>query len=71
MDKTSLTIKRTLVWGISFVIGFVLTFLLVYLYLDSDIETYSVKYFLLTAIPLSFLFLVWGDVLLGTNILPD
>jgi hypothetical protein len=71
MDKTSLTIKRTLVWGISFVIGFVLTFLLVYLYLDTDIETYSVKYFLLTAIPLSFLFLVWGDVLLGTNILPD
>lgn len=71
MDKTSLTIKRALVWGISFVTGFVLTFLLVYLYLDTDIKTYSVKYFLLTAIPLSFLFLVWGDVLLGTNILPD
>lgn len=74
MDKTSLNIKRAMVWGISFATAFVLSLIIVYgpaPLLETDIDTYSVKYFILTVIPMGFIFLVWGDVLLGTKILPD
>lgn len=74
MDKTSLKIKRAMVWGISFATAFVLSLIIVYgpaPLLETDIDTYSVKYFILTVIPMGFIFLVWGDVLLGTKILPD
>ncbi|NJL94151.1 MAG: hypothetical protein HC915_10715 [Anaerolineae bacterium] len=63
--------KRALIWVISFSTALVLSFLIVYVLLGTDIPTYSVKYFVLTVIPLGFFFLIWGDALLGTGILPD
>lgn len=74
MDKTSLNIKRAMVWGLSFGTALVLSLGLVYgpePLLNTDIGTYSMKYFILTVLPLGFIFLVWGDALLGTKILPD
>jgi hypothetical protein len=59
------------VWVISFAVAFVLSLGIVYVWLQTDIETYSVKYFLLTVIPLGFMFFIPLDWLLGTKILPD
>jgi multidrug efflux pump subunit AcrB len=70
MDTTML-IKRGLVWGLSTVVGFALAMVIVYVVLGTDIDTYSVKYFILTALPLGVIALIWGDLLLGTKILPD
>jgi len=68
---SSLNVRRAVIWTVSMVVGFVLTFLLVYGPLETDIETYSIKYFVLTAVPLGCFFMIWGDYLLGTQILPD
>jgi uncharacterized membrane protein YphA (DoxX/SURF4 family) len=35
------------------------------------IDEYGIIYFLVTAIPLGFVFLIWLDHFAGTNILPD
>ena len=70
MDLT-LSVKRAIIWGVSMVIGFVLTWVIVYIVLGTDIERYSVTYFVLTALPLGFILLIWGDLLLGTKILPE
>jgi hypothetical protein len=70
MDTTML-IKRGLVWGLSTVVGVAVSLVIVYVVLGTDIDTYSVKYFVLTVIPIGAIFLIWGDLLLGTKILPD
>ena len=67
----NMSVKRALVWGVSMVTGFVMTWLLVYVVLGTDLERYSISYFVLTAVPLGFILLIWGDLLLGTRILPD
>jgi hypothetical protein len=67
----SLTVKRAIIWAVSFVTAFVLTFVLVYVVLGTNIEKFSNAYFVLTAVPIGFVFLIWGDLLLGTKILPD
>jgi hypothetical protein len=67
----SLNVRRAVIWTVSMAIGFFLTFLLVIGPLETDISTYSIKYFVLTAISLGCFFLIWGDYLLGTQILPD
>jgi len=67
----SLSVRRAIVWVVSFVTAFVLTFVLVYMILGTNIEKYSNANFVLTAVPLGFVLLIWGDLLLGTKILPD
>ena len=67
----SLTVKRSIIWVVSFVTAFVLTFLLIYVVLGTNLEKYSTEYFVLTAAPIGFVFLIWGDLLLGTKILPN
>lgn len=68
---TTLLIKRAIVWGVSMAAGFVVGLLIVYVLMGSDIETYSVKYFILTFVPIGIIFMIWGDLLLGTKILPE
>jgi len=68
---TSLLIKRAIVWGASFGMGLVLALGVVFILMETDLETYSYLYFVLTWIPLSMIFVIWGDALLGTKILPD
>lgn len=58
-------------WAVSFLVAFIISLGIVYVWLDTDIETYSIKYFILTVIPLAFLILIPLDWLLGTKLLPD
>ena len=59
------------IWVFSFAVAFAISLGVVYVWLQTDISTYSVKYFLLTVIPLAFMILIPLDWLLGTKILPD
>ncbi len=58
-------------WAVSFTLALIISLGIVYVWLGTDIATYSVKYFLLTVIPLGFLILIPLDWLLGTKILPE
>jgi len=68
---TSLMIKRALIYGISTVTGLLITLAIVFGPMETDIETYSITYFVLTWIPISALFVIWGDFFLDAKILPD
>ncbi len=68
---TLLWIKRAMVWGGGMGVGLVLSLLIVYIPMQTDLETYSLTYFIVTWIPLGMIFVIWGDALLGTRILPD
>ena len=69
--NTMLWLKRALVWGVSMGVAFPLTLFIVFGLMSTDIETYTVVYFILTWIPLGIIGVIWGDALLGTRILPD
>ena len=79
-----LTIKRIVVWVVSMTLGFLSTFLIITVGFDalplfSSIETpqgvtiseYGILYFLVTAVPLGFVFVIWLDKFMDTRILPD
>lgn len=66
-----LNIKRALLVGGSLVVGFVIATAIVYGPMETDIDTYSRLYYILTGLPIGIIFLIWGDALLGTKILPD
>lgn len=68
---TTLFVKRSLIWGISFVIGLIISFGIVLGPMGTDLATFSLKYFVLLVIAVSMIFVVWGDLLLGTKILKD
>lgn len=68
---TMLWLKRALIWGVSMGAAFALTLFIVFVPMSTDIETYTVVYFILTWIPLGMIGVIWGDALLGTRILPD
>jgi hypothetical protein len=68
---TTLAIKRAIVFGISAAVGFVATMAIVLGPMETDVETYSYTYFVLTWIPISATVMIWGDVLMGTKILKD
>lgn len=59
------------VWFISFFIGFVITALLVFVALDTDLDRFGMSLFVLSTISLAMVFVIWLDYLLGTKILPD
>jgi hypothetical protein len=59
------------VWAVSMAVGFILTWALVYLYLETDLERYGSVYFFLTGISIGFVLVIWLDYFLDTKILPD
>lgn len=59
------------VWAASFGVGLVVSLLLVFVALDTDMERYGTVYFLMTVVSLGFMILIPLDYLLGTKILPD
>ncbi len=75
----SLTVRRLIVWAVSTVLGFIVSWLIITIgfpiILPSahgvTIEQYGIMYFLVTMIPLVLVFVIWLDALLGTKILPD
>lgn len=69
--KGARRVKQAIVWSLSFGVAIALSIFIVYGLLDTDIETYTWVYFVLTVLPIGFIFVIWGDLLLGANIMPD
>jgi hypothetical protein len=81
---SSLTLRRIFVVVLSQLLGFLLGYLLITVGFDllpliSSIETpqgvsieeYGTIYFLVTAVPLGIIVMIWMDAVLDTRILPD
>jgi hypothetical protein len=77
---SSLLLKRLLVWIVSMALGFAIAAAFVTLVLPwmgpnngspISIQKYGNLYFLVTAVPLGLIFVVWLDKFLNTRILPD
>jgi membrane-anchored protein YejM (alkaline phosphatase superfamily) len=74
-----LLVRRLIVWGVSFALGFLVAYLLVVVGLPlininargMTIDRYGIIYFLVTMVPLALVFVVWLDKFMGTKILPD
>lgn len=59
------------VWAISILVGLAVSWFMVYVWLDTDMERYQLKYFVLTVISIAGILVIWLDYLLDTKILPD
>lgn len=81
---SSLTIRRIIAWVVSMALGFVVGYLIITVGFDMlplftsiqspqgvSIQEYGIQYFLFTAVPLGFVFLIWLDAFMDTRILPD
>ena len=81
---SALGVKRLLVWVISMVLGFVIAALIISVGFDllplfTSVQhpagitpsEYGNIYFLVTAVPIGLIFVVWLDYLMDTKILPD
>ncbi|HEX2907605.1 MAG TPA: hypothetical protein VHO69_12125 [Phototrophicaceae bacterium] len=76
---SELTVRRLIVWGVSFVLGFIVSWLIITvgfpMVLPSahgvSIQEYGYIYFLVTMIPIVLVFVIWFDAVMGTKILPD
>lgn len=81
---SSLLIRRIIVWVVSMLLGGVVAYLIITVGFDllplfSSVQTpqgvsiqeYGTLYFLFTAVPLGFVFVIWLDYFMGTRILPD
>jgi hypothetical protein len=76
---SSLAIRRLIVWVISFVLAFVVSYLLVVVgfplinrnAIGITLAEYGTMYFLVTMVPIALVFVTWLDKFMGTKILPD
>ena len=77
---SSLLLRRLLVWVISMALGFLITAAVVTLVLPwmgpnngnpISLEKYGRLYYIVTAVPIGLIFVVWLDKFLNTKILPD
>lgn len=76
---SSLNLRRLVVWGLSVVLGFVVTYLLIVVGFPIlkpesagiTLEKYGFGYFIVTFVPIVLIFVTWLDAFMGTNILPD
>lgn len=81
---SSLTIRRIIVWVVSMGLGFVVGYGIITVGFDLlplftsvkspqgvSIQEYGMQYFLFTAVPIGFVFVIWLDAFMDTRILPD
>jgi hypothetical protein len=76
---SSLAIRRLIVWIVSMILGFVVSWLIITVGFPIvkpeatgiTIEKYGTIYFLVTAVPIGLIFVTWLDLLMDTRILPD
>jgi hypothetical protein len=76
---SSLTVRRLIVWGVSFALAIVISWALVVIgfpLINSNaagitIQDYGTGYFLVTMIPIALVFVIWLDKFMGTKIMPD
>lgn len=76
---SSLAVRRLIVWGVSLVLGFVISWAIIVIGFPIlkpvaagiTIAKYGTIYFLVTMIPIALVFVTWLDKFMGTKILPD
>ena len=76
---SSLTIRRIVVWVVSFILGFVVEYLIITVGFPilkpeaagMTLSQFGFGYFIVSYIPIGLIFVVWLDALMGTKILPD
>lgn len=81
---SSLTVRRTIVWVVSMVLGLIIGYGIITIGFDMlplfsavqtpqgvTIEEYGVIYYLFTSIPIGMVFVIWLDSFMDTRILPD
>lgn len=71
MKMSPRVVLGLVVWGVSFGVALVLSWLIVFVAFGTTFERYGTLTFVATVFSLGFLFLIWLDYLLGTKILPD
>lgn len=59
------------VWIVSMLVGLIVTYAIVYGWLDTDLTHFGLTYFGLVAFSIGILLVIWLDYFLDTNILPD
>ena len=81
---SSLTIKRIAVVTVSMVLGLITGYLIITVGFDAlplisnislpqgvTLQEYGIIYFLVTAVPIGIVYMIWIDAFVGSNILPD
>jgi len=81
---SSLTVRRIIVWVVSMLLGFLVSYGIITIGFDmlpliSSIEApqgvsiaeYGILYFAFTAVPIGLVFVIWLDAFMDTRILPD
>lgn len=81
---SGLNLKRLLVVVISMALGFLTAWLIIGVGFDMlplissiqnpagvSIQEYGIQYFLVTAVPIGIIFMIWLDLFMETGILPD
>ncbi len=76
---SSLNFRRLIVWIVSFILGFVVTALIVVVGLPFikpesagiTLTKFGTGYFLVAMVPIALIFVTWLDKLMDTHILPD
>jgi hypothetical protein len=81
---SSLTVRRIFVWVFSMILGLITGYLIISIGFDAlplftqvqtpqglSIEEYGWIYFLVTSVPIGFIYVTWLDYFVGTGILPD
>ncbi len=76
---SSLTVRRIVVWLVSFILGFITIDIIVTVgfpilkpeAVGITLGAFGFGYFIVSYIPVSLIFVVWLDALLGSKILPD
>lgn len=81
---SGLTLRRLFVVVISQALGFLIAFLIISVGFDLlplissienpagvSIQEYGIQYFLVTAVPIGIIVMIWMDLFLDTGILPD
>lgn len=59
------------IWAVSIAVGFVITWILVFVVFATSLERFGVNYFFLSAFSIAMFLVIWLDYFLDTKILPD
>ena len=59
------------IWAFSMLVGFIATYLMVFVWLDTDLQHFSWKYFGMINFSIGIVLVIWLDYFLDTKILPD
>jgi hypothetical protein len=59
------------IWVVSMGIGLLVSLAIVFVWLNTDMDRFGLKYFLMVAFSVGIILVIWLDYFLDTKILPD